>query len=97
MLKSSVLLAIAICAASFALAGTTQTAVAADAAAGKTLTEQHQCAGCHAPEDWKGNTEAQLQAKISAVVAGKHKHPKQLQLTKDEIANIAAYWGSGAP
>ena len=96
MLKPSGLLAISICAAGLLFAATLQTAAAADTPAGKTLTQQQGCANCHLPEDWKGNSEAQMQSKISAVVAGKHKHPKKLDLTQSQIADIAAYW-TGPP
>lgn len=73
------------------LLGTSLSAVAADAAAGKAKADQT-CATCHDPSDWKGQSEAQLRAKISDVVAGKVKHKKKIQLTPEEIDNIAAYW-----
>lgn len=94
MLRTRSTLCSLICAAS--LVGlAVRTAHAADTAAGKTAAEQHQCATCHLPDDWKGNSDAQLQSKIATVVAGKHKHPKKIDLSKDEIDNIAAYWSAG--
>jgi len=72
-------------------------AAAADTAAGKSLAEQRLCATCHLPDDWKGNSAAQMESKITAVVEGKHKHPKKIDLSKDQIADIAAYWSAGSP
>jgi mono/diheme cytochrome c family protein len=76
-----------------ALSGTALSALAADAAAGKAKVAQS-CADCHDPADWKGQSEVQLRAKISDVVAGKAKHKKKIQLTDEEISNIAAYWAT---
>lgn len=76
-----------------ALTGTALSAVAADVAAGKAKADQI-CGDCHQPADWKGQSEAQLRAKISDVVAGKVKHKKKLHLTDQEISDIAAYWAS---
>lgn len=69
------------------------TAQAADVAAGKAKTETI-CNECHEAADWQGEGEADLQALIKDVVAGKVKHPKKLQLSDAEIANIAAYWAA---
>ncbi|HTW76033.1 MAG TPA: hypothetical protein VMD56_14065 [Steroidobacteraceae bacterium] len=69
---------------------------AADTSAGKTLAQQQQCATCHQPADWQGSSAGQIQDKISGVVAGKLKHPKKLDLTPAQIADIAAYWASAA-
>jgi len=65
---------------------------AADAAAGKTVA-QAKCAACHQPVDWKGETDASLQSLLRDVVSGKVKHRKaKVELSDDDIANIAAYW-----
>lgn len=96
MFKRSILLSTSIGALTLGLVGTAQMAVAADPAAGKVLTQQQQCSDCHEPEDWKGNSEAQLQAKLKLVVAGKVSHKKKVQLTDTQIADIAAYWANGA-
>lgn len=69
-------------------------AVAADVAAGKAKTEEI-CAECHDPADWEGEDAASLEEMIKGVVAGQTKHKKKLELTDEEIANIAAYWASG--
>jgi mono/diheme cytochrome c family protein len=78
----------------FAL-GLTGTAAAADLAAGKAKVDQI-CSECHEIADWKGKTEVDLQGKIKNVVSGKTQHKKKLQLTDEDIANIAAYWASAA-
>jgi cytochrome c553 len=57
---------------------------------------QQICSKCHEAGDWKGKSEAEIQGKIQNVVAGKTKHPKKLDLTDADIANIAAYWASAA-
>lgn len=70
-------------------------AAAADPAAGKADVDKS-CGACHAPEDWKGKSAAQLETQIKAVSAGKVKHPKKVSLTDAQIADIAAYWAAGA-
>jgi mono/diheme cytochrome c family protein len=68
---------------------------AGDVAAGKLKVEQA-CAECHRPRDWNGETTAALESLIKDIVAGKINHSKRsLQLTPQEIADIAAYWTSG--
>ena len=96
MHKRSALLSVAVSGALLALAALVQPAAAADPAAGKTLAQQQQCADCHDPADWKGNSETQLQAKIKDVMNGKTPHKKKFQLSDAQIADIAAYWASGA-
>lgn len=78
-----------------ALFGTAASASAADVAAGKAKADEI-CAACHDPSDWKGQSEAQLRAKIGDVVAGRVKHKKKLHLTEQQIDDIAAYWASAA-
>jgi mono/diheme cytochrome c family protein len=79
----------------FALLGGVLNAAAADVEAGKAKVQQV-CAECHEAADWKGKSAADLQAKIASVVAGKVKHPKKLQLTDAEMADVAAYWAATA-
>ena len=67
---------------------------AADASAGKAKVDTAACSQCHEVADWKGKSEADLQGLIKEVVGGKVKHPKKLQLSEADIANIAAYWSS---
>jgi mono/diheme cytochrome c family protein len=67
-------------------------AFAADAIAGKQKVQQ-ECASCHQPNDWEGETEASLSSLMKDIVAGKvSHHKKQLTLSDQEIENIAAYW-----
>lgn len=70
-------------------------AAAADADAGKAKVQEI-CSKCHQTGDWKGQTAAAIQGKIQNVVAGKTKHPKKLDLTDADMANIAAYWAAAA-
>ena len=77
------------------LAGAAGQADAADAAAGKAKVDAI-CAECHEAADFEGTSEADLAKLIGGVAGGTHKHPKKLQLTDADVANIAAYWASGA-
>lgn len=66
---------------------------AADIAAGKTAA-QAKCSQCHEADDWQGESAASLESLIRDIVAGKVKHKNKLELSEQEIANIAAFWGS---
>lgn len=67
---------------------------AADIGAGKSAA-QAKCIQCHEADDWQGESAASLESLIQDIVAGKVKHKNKLDLTPAEIANIAAYWGTG--
>jgi mono/diheme cytochrome c family protein len=67
---------------------------AADPQAGKAAA-QTKCGQCHAARDWEGEDAASLESLIRDIVAGKVKHRTRLELTPAEMANIAAYWGTG--
>jgi mono/diheme cytochrome c family protein len=67
---------------------------AADIGAGKTVANA-KCVQCHSADDWEGEGAASLESLIRDIVAGKVKHKGKLDLTPSEIADIAAYWGSG--
>ncbi len=69
-------------------------AVAADAAAGKSVANA-KCVQCHEADDWEGESAASLESLIRDIVAGKVKHKNKLELTPAQIADIAAYWGGG--
>src|SRR3974377_1245723 len=70
-------------------------AAAGNTDAGKTKVTQL-CAECHRPGDWSGETQPALQSLIKHIVAGKVPHSKRtLNLTDQDIADIAAYWTSG--
>jgi mono/diheme cytochrome c family protein len=73
------------------LAGTTH---AADVQAGRSAA-QGKCGQCHEADDWEGEDAASLESLIRDIVAGKVKHKGKLELSAEEIANIAAYWGQG--
>jgi cytochrome c553 len=90
MLQRSLLLSLTL-----PLLGATSGAAAADVEAGRAKVE-HSCSKCHETADWKGKSEAQLQSMIEAVADGKAKHKKKLNLTSEDIANIAAYWAAAA-
>lgn len=67
---------------------------AADVAAGKAASNA-KCMQCHDADDWEGESAASLESIIRDIVAGKVKHKNKIQLTPSEIADIAAYWGTG--
>ncbi|HEX7115505.1 MAG TPA: hypothetical protein VF193_10265 [Steroidobacter sp.] len=71
------------------LAGTF--AEAADVQAGRAAA-QAKCIQCHEADDWEGEDAASLESLIRDIVAGKVKHKTRIELTNEEIANIAAYW-----
>jgi len=82
---STIVLCLAICV----------TAHAGDAAAGKVKVGQ-QCAECHRPSDWDGETTAQLESLLRDIASGKVPHRKrQVHLSETDITDIAAYWTSG--
>jgi mono/diheme cytochrome c family protein len=77
------------------LFSSTNAIFAADVEQGKAKVAQL-CADCHRPKDWSGETTAALESLIKDIVAGKVKHPqRKLNLTQQDIADIAAYWTSG--
>lgn len=67
---------------------------AADVVAGRA-SAQAKCGECHEADDWEGESAASLESIIGDIVAGKVKHKRKLDLSAAEIANIAAYWGTG--
>lgn len=69
-------------------------AQAADAQAGRAAA-QSKCGQCHEARDWEGEDAASLESLIRDIVAGKVKHRTKIELSPNEIANIAEYWGSG--
>ncbi|HUN76396.1 MAG TPA: hypothetical protein VMU40_17925 [Steroidobacteraceae bacterium] len=77
-----------------ALLGMACAASAADAQAGKAKFQQA-CSQCHDAGDWKGKSETQLAGMIKDRTSQKAKHPKKIDLTSDDVANIAA-WASSS-
>ncbi len=82
-----------LCVVAIVLASCGGVAVAADVAAGKAEVDKV-CSACHESADWKGKSAAQIETQIKGVVAGKTKHPKKLDLSDAQIADVAAYWAS---
>lgn len=80
-----------------ALSSAVSMASAADAQKGQAMVDQN-CAACHGGMMgmWKGKSAADIDGLIHQVVAGKATHPKKLDLTDEQIADIAAYWASAA-
>jgi mono/diheme cytochrome c family protein len=69
---------------------------AADVEAGQK-TFQGTCAACHKLKSYAGKSDAELEAKIKAIIAGTTKHPKKLTLNDADVANVAAYISSNKP
>lgn len=67
---------------------------AADIVAGKAAADRH-CVQCHEAGDWEGEDAASLSSLIRDIVAGNVKHKRPLQLSDNDIQNIAAYWARG--
>jgi mono/diheme cytochrome c family protein len=67
---------------------------AADINAGRAAA-QAKCVQCHEADDWEGESAASLASIMRDIVAGKVKHRTPLNLTPEEIENIAAYWAAG--
>jgi mono/diheme cytochrome c family protein len=53
------------------------------------------CSECHETGDFEGENPKEVAATIKSIVAGTHKHKKQLKLTDQEINDVAAYLTSG--
>jgi cytochrome c553 len=70
-----------------------QGAMTADLAAGKAKVDAI-CSECHEAADWEGEDAASLEELIQGVASGAVKHKVKLNLTGDDIKNIAAYWAS---
>lgn len=66
----------------------------ADVAAGKTRFNAA-CGGCHDSADFEGENPQALAATLRRIVSGELKHKKPLQLSDQEIADIAAYMSTG--
>ena len=65
----------------------------ADAQAGRVASQK--CVQCHEADDWEGEDAGSLQSLINDIIAGKVKHKTRVELTPAEVADIAAFWGSG--
>ena len=97
MLRQSIMLGaavtlLAVAAGSFARAGG-----AGDAQAGKAIVGEN-CGACHdgMMSMWQGKSASDIDGLIHQVVAGQAPHPKKLELTDAQMADVAAYWASAA-
>lgn len=80
------------CAALAALAGVP--AAAADVAAGKAQFNAI-CGECHDSADFENENPQALAATLRRIVSGELRHKKSLQLSDQQIADIAAYMSTG--
>ena len=69
-------------------------AAQADAMAGRT-TFKLECSQCHAVADFGGEDPKELSATLNQIVSGQKKHKKTLQLTSQQIADLATYMAAG--
>ena len=66
----------------------------ADVAAGKARFNAT-CGECHDSADFENENPQALAATLRRIVSGELRHKKPLQLTDQEIADIAAYMSTG--
>jgi mono/diheme cytochrome c family protein len=66
----------------------------ADVAAGKARFNAA-CGACHDSADFENENPQALAATLRRIVSGELKHKKPLQLSDQEIADIAAYMSTG--
>jgi mono/diheme cytochrome c family protein len=97
MLKESITLGAAVALLTAGAWSTVSAAGAGDAQAGKAFVGQN-CGSCHdgMMSMWQGKSAADIEGLMHQVVAGKVPHPKKLELTDAQMADIAAYWASAA-
>jgi mono/diheme cytochrome c family protein len=69
-------------------------AVDADAAAGRS-TFKVECAQCHAVADFQGEDPRELATTLTQIASGQKKHKKPLQLTNQQISDLASYMAAG--
>ena len=95
MLKQSIMLGAAAALLAAVAWSTAPAAGAGDAQAGKAIVGQN-CGACHdgMMSMWQGKSAADIDGLIHQVVAGKVPHPKKLELTDAQMADVAAYWAS---
>ncbi len=95
MLKHSLMLGTAVALLAAGGWSAVHAAGAGDAAAGKAIVGQN-CGACHdgMMSMWQGKSAADIDGLIHQVVAGKATHPKKLDLTDAQMADVAAYWAS---
>ena len=97
MLKQSIMLGVAVTLLAAGGWSLVHAAGAGDAKAGKATVDQN-CAACHngMMSMWQGKSASDIDGLIHQVVAGKAPHPKKLDLTDAQMADIAAYWAGAS-
>ena len=97
MLKQSIMLGAAVTLLAIGGWSAVRAAGAGDAQAGKAIVGQN-CGACHdgMMSMWQGKSASDIDGLIHQVVAGKVPHPKKLELTDEQMADVAAYWSSAA-
>jgi mono/diheme cytochrome c family protein len=95
MLKHSTILGIAVTLLAASAGSAAASAGAGDVQAGKTIVGES-CGACHGGmmSMWQGKSASDIDDLIHQVVAGKKPHPKKLELTDAQMADVAAYWAS---
>ncbi len=53
------------------------------------------CSDCHEADDFEGESVDELKETISQIVDGEIDHKKELKLSDQEIADMAAFYSSG--
>lgn len=97
MLKQSIMLGAAVALLAAGAWSAARAADPGDAQAGKAIVGQS-CGACHdgMMSMWQGKSPADIDGLIHQVVAGKMPHPKKLELTDAQMADVAAYWAGAA-
>lgn len=49
------------------------------------------CSTCHEVDEFEGESAAQIADKLTAIVQGKSKHRRKLNMTPDEIQSMSQY------
>ena len=94
MLRINVLTTASVAAALGAIVYLGSGSAQADVAAGKARFNAA-CGQCHDSADFENENPQALAATLRRIVSGELKHKKPLQLSDQEIADIAAYMSTG--
>lgn len=80
--------------ATLGILGWAGSALAGDTAAGKAIYDEI-CSECHEPDDFEGESAADIKEWIGEILAGETKHKKKLELTDEQVDAIAAFYAAG--
>lgn len=94
MLRINVLTTASVAVALGAIVSLGSGSARADVAAGKARVNAV-CGQCHDSADFENENPQALAATLRRIVSGELKHKKPLQLSDQEIADIAAYMSTG--